>query len=163
MIATLQCRDGYAGLHCVSDRQFDALFELMGRPELARDPRFYSGIARMGNNDELLELCEHFFAHHEAAWLYREGQRRGIPICPIPTLAQVLEWEQLRARRFFETIDDPELGPIRIPGNPFRLGAHRPVPTSAAPRLGEHNDEILGRRLGHSGSELANLRAQGAI
>ncbi|MGH7916104.1 MAG: CaiB/BaiF CoA transferase family protein [Candidatus Binataceae bacterium] len=163
MIATLKCRDGYAGLHCVTDRQFGGLFELMGHPELARDPRFSSGIARMRGNDELLELCERFFATHDAAWLYREGQRRGIPICPIPTVAQVLEWEQLKARHYFETIDDPELGPIRMPGNPLRLGAHSPAPTTAAPRLGQHTNEILGARLGLTDGELANLRAQGAI
>ncbi|MGH7934059.1 MAG: CaiB/BaiF CoA transferase family protein [Candidatus Binataceae bacterium] len=163
MIATLKCRDGYAGLHCVSDRQFDALFEFMGCAGLARDPRFNSGIARMRSNDELLELCERFFAAHDAAYLYREGQKRGIPICPIPTVAQVLEWEQLKARRYFETIDDPALGKIRIPGNPLKLSSHSPGPTRPAPGLGEHNGEVFGKRLKTDDGKLAQLRADGII
>ena len=157
-IATLRCRDGYAGIHCVSERQFEALYGFIGSPGLARDPRFALPLDRAAHIDELLALVESFFARHDAAFLYREGQKRGIPIVPIPTLAQVLEWEQLKARRFFETLDDPALGKIRVPGNPLRLASHAPEPTRPAPRLGEHNREILGHRLGLSDSDLEQLR-----
>ena len=40
LIVTLKCKDGYAGLHCVTDKQFEGLCDLMGRRELASDPRF---------------------------------------------------------------------------------------------------------------------------
>jgi CoA:oxalate CoA-transferase len=163
LIATLRCRDGYAGLHCVSDKQFRALFEMLGRPELADDERFASAPARMANNTAMLELVEAFFALHDAAWLYREGQRRGIPLVPIPTVAEVLEWEQLKARHYFETIDDPVLGPIRVPGAPLRLGSHRAAPSRPAPRLGEHNDAVLSERLGLSRGQLDHLREEGVL
>jgi crotonobetainyl-CoA:carnitine CoA-transferase CaiB-like acyl-CoA transferase len=163
LIATLRCRGGYAGVHCVSERQFEALYAFMGKPELARDPRFARPLDRAAHIDELIAIVEAFFAAHDAAFLYREGQQRGIPIVPIPTVAQVLEWEQLKARRFFETIDDPALGKIRIPGNPLRLGSHAPEPARPAPRLGEHNHEILGGRLGLTDTDLEELRAAGVI
>lgn len=162
-IATLRCRDGYAGVHCVSERQFEALYGFMGNPELARDPRFAKPLDRAAHIDELMAIVEAFFAAHDAAFLYREGQKRGIPIVPIPTVAQVLEWEQLRARRFFEAIDDPALGKIRVPGNPLRLGSHAPEPARPAPRLGEHNHEILGERLGLAETDLEELRTAGVI
>lgn len=162
LIATLECRDGYAGLHCVSERQFEGLYDLMGTPELARDPRFAKPLQRMAHIDELLAIAGNFFIRHDAAFLYREGQRRGVPIVPIPTLAQVLEWEQLKARRYFETINDPALGQIRMPGNPLRLGSHTPEASRAAPRLGEHNREVLGR-VGISEVELEKLRTTGVI
>src|SRR5215469_9755986 len=148
LIVTLRCRDGYAGLQCVTDKQFQALFQLMGEPALARDARFASARQRMVNNDELLRMVEEFFLKHERAWLYREGQRRAIPLVPIPSVAEVLEWEQTRARGFFETIEDPELGRIRIPGAPLRFSSQRPEASRAAPRLGEHNRQILESRLG---------------
>jgi crotonobetainyl-CoA:carnitine CoA-transferase CaiB-like acyl-CoA transferase len=162
LIATLKCRDGYAGLHCVSERQFEGLYNLMGTPELAHDSRFATPLQRMAHIDELLAIAETFFIKHDAAFLYREGQKRGVPIVPIPTLAQVLEWEQLKARRYFETIDDPVLGKIRVPGNPFRLGSHTPEASRPAPRLGEHNREVLGR-LGITQAELENLRTTGVV
>ncbi|MGH7863876.1 MAG: CaiB/BaiF CoA transferase family protein, partial [Candidatus Binataceae bacterium] len=70
-IATLKCRDGYAGIHNVTQKQFEGLCGLMGAPGLARDARFATPLARMANNDALLEVCERFCAEHERAWIYR--------------------------------------------------------------------------------------------
>ena len=163
MIVTLECRDGYAGLHCVTDKQFESLCELINRPDLVKDERFCTALQRMVNNDALLAIVEPFFLEHDRAWLYSEGQKLKIPMVPIPSVAEVLEWEQLKARRFFETIDDPVLGPIRVPGPPLRLSSHRGAPSRPAPRLGEHNREILGGRLGISDRELESMREGGII
>ena len=73
----------------------------MGRRELASNPRFNTALNRMVNNDALLEIVEAFFIGRERKWLYREGQRRAIPLVPIPSVAEVLEWEQTRARNLF--------------------------------------------------------------
>jgi crotonobetainyl-CoA:carnitine CoA-transferase CaiB-like acyl-CoA transferase len=163
LIVTLKCKDGYAGLHCVTDKQFEGLCDLMGRRELASDPRFNSALNRMLNNDALLEIVEAFFIARERKWLYREGQRRAIPLVPIPSVAEVLEWEQTRARNYFETIDDPVLGRIRVPGTPLRLTSHRAEASRPASRLGEHNREIFGQRLGLSDAEIETLKRAGTI
>ncbi|MGB0061679.1 CaiB/BaiF CoA transferase family protein, partial [Candidatus Binatus sp.] len=163
MIVTLKCKDGYAGLHCVTDKQFAGLCDLMGRRELASDPRFNTALNRMLHNDALLEIVEAFFIGRERKWLYREGQRRAIPLVPIPSVAEVLEWEQTRARNYFETIDDPELGMIRVPGTPLRLTSHRGEASRPAPRLGEHNREVFGGRLGLSDSAIDALKKAGTI
>jgi CoA:oxalate CoA-transferase len=163
MIVTLKCKDGYAGLQQVTDKQFEALCDLMGRRELLTDPRFTSGLNRMINNDALLEIVAPFFEDRERNWLHREGQRRALPLVPIPSIPEVLEWEQTRARNYFEIIDDPALGAIRIPGPPLRLTSHRPAPSRPAPRLGEHNREVLGVGLGLDANNLAELAAAGTI
>jgi crotonobetainyl-CoA:carnitine CoA-transferase CaiB-like acyl-CoA transferase len=163
LIVTLKCKDGYAGLHCVTDKQFEGLCDLMGRRELASDPRFNTALNRMLNNDALMEIVEAFFIGRERKWLYREGQRRAIPLVPIPSVAEVLEWEQTRARNYFETIDDPVLGKIRVPGTPLRLTSHRAEASRPAPRLGEHNREIFGARLGLSDPEIETLKKAGTI
>ena len=163
LIVTLKCRDGYAGLHCVTDKQFEALCDLMGRRELASHPRFNTALNRMINNDALLEIVEPFFLGRERNWLYREGQRRAIPLVPIPSVAEVLQWEQTRARNYFETIDDPVLGTIRVPGTPLRLTSHRAQGSRPAPQLGEHNREVFGRRLGLSDSTIDGLKKAGTV
>ena len=157
LIVTLKCRDGYAGLQCVTDKQFEGLCDLMGRPELVRDERFSNALKRMVNNDALLEIVAEFFLKHDRQWLYHEGQDRAVPLVPIPSVAEVLEWEQTKARGFFEMIDDPALGRIRIPGAPLRFSSHQPEPSRPAPRLGEHNREILGTRLGMSTGDIARM------
>jgi crotonobetainyl-CoA:carnitine CoA-transferase CaiB-like acyl-CoA transferase len=78
-------------------------------------------------------------------------------------VAEVLEWEQTRARNYFETIDDPILGKIRAPGTPLRLTSHRAEASRPAPRLGEHNREIFGGRLGLGESEIETLKRAGTI
>jgi crotonobetainyl-CoA:carnitine CoA-transferase CaiB-like acyl-CoA transferase len=75
----------------------------------------------------------------------------------------VLEWEQTRARNYFETIDDPELGKIRVPGTPLRLTSHRGEPSRPAPRPGEHNREIFGGRLKLSDAAIKDLQRAGTI
>ena len=163
LIVTLKCKDGYAGLHCVTDKQFEGLCDLMGRRDLASDPRFNTALNRMFNNDAILEIVEAFFIGRERKWLYREGQRRAIPLVPIPSVAEVLEWEQTRARNYFEAIDDPVLGRIRVPGTPLRLTSHRGEASRPAQQLGEHNREIFGERLGLSDSALETLKRAGTI
>lgn len=163
LIVTLKCKDGYAGLHCVTDKQFEGLCDLMERRELASDPRYHTALDRMLNNDALLAIVEPFFEGRERRWLYREGQRRAIPLVPIPSVAEVLEWEQTRARDYFETIDDPVLGTIRVPGTPLRLTSHRAEPSRPAPRLGEHNREIFGGRLKQSDAAIKALQDAGTI
>jgi CoA:oxalate CoA-transferase len=163
LIVTLECIDGYAGLHCVTDKQFEGLCDLMERRELVSDPRFHTALSRMVNNDALLAIVEPFFLARERRWLYREGQRRAIPLVPIPSVGEVLEWEQTRARNYFETIDDPVLGKIRVPGTPLRLTSHRAEPSRHAPRLGEHNREIFGGRLKISDAAIKQLQRAGTI
>jgi crotonobetainyl-CoA:carnitine CoA-transferase CaiB-like acyl-CoA transferase len=135
----------------------------MWRRDLASDPRFNTALNRMFNNDAILEIVEAFFIGRERKWLYREGQRRAIPLVPIPSVAEVLEWEQTRARNYFEAIDDPVLGRIRVPGTPLRLTSHRGEASRPAPQLGEHNREIFGERLGLSDSALETLKRAGTI
>jgi crotonobetainyl-CoA:carnitine CoA-transferase CaiB-like acyl-CoA transferase len=163
MIVTLKCQDGYAGVQCVTDKQFESLCELMGKPELISDKRFRTALLRYQNNDVWLTMVEEFFLQHDRKWLHREGQARAIPMVGIPDVAELLEWEQLTARKYFETIEDPVLGKIQIPGAPLRMGSHRPEPTRPAPRLGEHNREIFGGRLGLNDRELADLKTAGTI
>lgn len=162
LIVTLKTRDGYAGLHCVNEKQFEGLCDLMGRPDLLKDERFKNALARMQNNDAWLALVEPFFLEDDRHWLYREGQKRAIPLVPIPSVAELLEWEQLTARNYFETIEDPVFGRIRVPGPPLRLGSNRPEPSRPAPKLGQHNREVFGR-FGFGESELTHLHALGAI
>ncbi|MFZ1890139.1 MAG: CoA transferase [Candidatus Binataceae bacterium] len=163
LIVTLKCRDGYAGLQCVTDKQFQGLCDLMQRPDLKTDDRFNTALKRMVSNDALLEIVAGFFLEHDRRWLYREGQARAIPLVPVPSVAEVLEWEQTRARDYFETIDDPALGRIRIPGAPLRMHSHRPDATRPAPRLGQHNREVLGALPGVGADGLATLERSGVI
>ena len=73
-------------------------------------------------------------------------------------------FEQLEARRFFETVHHPISGESVHVTFPFRLpGEDGPVHRRPAPTLGQHNDEVLRELLGLSDAEIAGLREAGVI
>jgi crotonobetainyl-CoA:carnitine CoA-transferase CaiB-like acyl-CoA transferase len=74
--------------------------------------------------------------------LFIEGQRRGIPITPVNTIADLLTDPHLRAAEFFEQASHPAIGAYTRPGPPFRVN-HDWWSIGRAPLLGEHTDEVL--------------------
>jgi crotonobetainyl-CoA:carnitine CoA-transferase CaiB-like acyl-CoA transferase len=76
---------------------------------------------------------------------------------------ETLDDPQLRARGFFEAVDNPLVGHQEYPSWPMRMsGGPARYWTGPAPTLGEHNDEVL-RELGVTDEELARLRAERVI
>jgi len=51
----------------------------------------------------------------------------------------------------FVADDHPEVGPVRLPGNPIKMSSMDGIPSRPAPRVGEHADEVLGELLGGAG------------
>ncbi len=88
---------------------------------------------------------------------------QGIPAERVITGEQMYDIPQLGARHFYEEFERPVSGVHRYPGWPFRI---EPGPArhhrSAAPTLGQHNEEIL-RGMGFSDDELSGLRHERVI
>jgi crotonobetainyl-CoA:carnitine CoA-transferase CaiB-like acyl-CoA transferase len=157
-----RCRDGYVYVLWVVDSHFEALKVLLGHPEALEADLFKDTAARAEYDDVVRPLIQQELLKHDMDWLVREGQKIGLPIGPVLTVAQAAEHPHLRARNAFVEIDHPVAGRFRYPGPLVRLTATPPI-ARRAPMLGEHNEEILCGRLGYSGEELAKLRAAGVI
>jgi len=96
--------------------------------------------------------------------LYREGQRRKIPIATISQPSDLLSSDQLAHRGYFvDLLGLPaEVADKRMPGAPYQLSRTPWSLRLAAPQLGEHNAEIFGA-LGVGAAELGRLYARKAI
>ncbi|HEY7662447.1 MAG TPA: CoA transferase [Xanthobacteraceae bacterium] len=76
--------------------------------------------------------------------LYREGQARQIAIAPVNTIAEVVEDAQLKANDFFQPQVEELWGKeVIFPGPPYRLSRTPARRRGPAPKLGEHNRELL--------------------
>ena len=59
--------------------------------------------------------------------------------------------------------DHPDVGKVRLPGNPIKVSGMPGTISNPAPRLGEHTDLILREVLSLSAERITELRQQGAI
>ena len=120
------------------------LASALGRPELARDPRFRSNEERTRNVEELASELEPAFAARATAEWLAALEACGIPCGPLNDVAQVLADPQVRARNMVVTADDPDAGRFSLAGNPVKLsGVEDPATRGPAPRLDEHRAALL--------------------
>jgi benzylsuccinate CoA-transferase BbsE subunit len=98
---------------------------------------------------------------HTKAWLYSEGQKRGIPLAPVSTPADLLANPQLQARGHFVPFTHPLLKQAALmPGAPYVMSVTPWKVRRPAPMLGEHTIEVLGE-LGIAKEDVSRLVSAG--
>ena len=140
------------------------LCEIMGRPELAEDPRYIDNASRAKNQKELIVIIEAWLQAQEsdeaAIRILGEGH---IPVAPILSVEQACQHPHLIERETVRTIYDRSLGNFQAPGMPLRFSEFPAHLDLEAPYLGEHNAEVLGDCLGYSGARIADLVKRGVL
>ena len=126
---------------CPQLRMWEAVRELMGDPEWARDPRWESYVERRAHADEVDALAAESFSRMTVDETLQPLLDAGVPVGLVYDSLEVLELPQLDERGFFAELDDPAAGRIRVPKTPFH-GFVEDVTLRPAPRLGEHNAEL---------------------
>lgn len=156
-----QTRD--LALAVASDKQWKIFCPLIGRPELAADPRYRTNADRDRYRASLIErLQEVFLTRSYEDWekILNDG---GIPVGAINNLAEVVEHPQVKARGSLVDIDHPRVGKTRVVGVPARLSATPGSVRTPSPSLGQHTEEVLRAVLELDDAGIAKLRAAGAL
>jgi crotonobetainyl-CoA:carnitine CoA-transferase CaiB-like acyl-CoA transferase len=155
-----QTADGYVAVICFKEKFWRELCAVMGRPELAEEPRFRSFSDRLANREALLAIVSEILATRTTrAWL--DGLRGRVPCAPVNSVRQALEEPQVLAREMIVEVEHPVWGTLRETASPYHVGAdldHQP-----APALGADTDAVLADLCDYSPEDLAALRAAGAI
>ena len=157
-------QDGLAFvLHMSSpDKFWLGLFDVVGKPEWARDPRFNNRKARVENYDALNEqLTPIFRAGKRDDWLRRLIEK-DVPAAPINTLDEVFADPQVKTYGFPIEVEHPQMGKMQLIGNAVDMSRTPPTIDRPPPVLGEQTEEILSS-LGLDAASIASLRAKGAI
>ena len=159
----VQAKDGWVspGLDIgVQEGTWPKVCQLMGVPDLVDDPRFTTPEARRANAQDLLEVIGEWVASKPKEEIYHTLQALRTITGYVATVEDLLASQQFAHREFFRLVEDPVLGNLPHPGPPFRI-ADEEWQLFRAPRLGEHNEEILCGRLGYSQNELAEIYGLG--
>jgi crotonobetainyl-CoA:carnitine CoA-transferase CaiB-like acyl-CoA transferase len=135
----------------------------MGNPEWANEEIFGDRFQRAANWEALKIFLDEYLSQHTVLEVYRAVQARRVPFAPVSTMGDLLKSEHLEARGFFVEIAQPQAGTHKYPGTPLKYGATPWAIRLPAPVLGQHNDEIFGRRLGLAPERLAELKRAGVI
>ncbi|GAB25303.1 hypothetical protein GOPIP_077_02280 [Gordonia polyisoprenivorans NBRC 16320 = JCM 10675] len=121
-----------------NDRQFAALADVLGQPDLAADEHFSTNKARVAHRDELVGLLNEALSHDTADAWFTVLTARGVPCGPLNDVADAIALAERLGLAPVVEIDDPRRdGPITQIANPIRMSATPPTYRTAPPRLGE--------------------------
>lgn len=140
----LPLADGWVALVAFIERHWNGLVELMGNPDWAERPEFATGPERGLNWDLLEPLLLDWLIEQPSQSFFEAAQSRGIPSCPALSLSEAIASDQVVARDYLVPIS-PDASRGSLPGDPFVIAGRRRKAGGAAPGLGEHTREILGR------------------
>lgn len=138
--------DGHFILAVGNDQQFARLCEIVDMPELAEDPAFSTNAARVAHRDSLIAKLSPVFEEQTSEHWLSACQARNVPAGPLNTIDEVFADEQVRARDMVVEMSHPENGALQLVGNPLKLSRTPVVYEKPPPLLGQHNDEVLGKK-----------------
>jgi crotonobetainyl-CoA:carnitine CoA-transferase CaiB-like acyl-CoA transferase len=156
--------DQFVAIACADDIDWGRLARAMGRAELAADAKFATMAARKRNEDELDAIITQWASQRRAHEVAEMLQQAGVAAAVVADNKYLSEEDlHLKARDYFVYRDHPEVGTRQHAGIPWKMSRTQNTIHSAAPTIGQHNDEVLSGLLGYTDEEIARLRAAGAL
>ncbi|WP_420391504.1 CaiB/BaiF CoA transferase family protein [Acuticoccus sp.] len=154
--------DGHVIVASAVDRQYQALCRMLGRTDLATDPRYATSPARLTNRAELEADLETEFARLTKDEAIARMVEHGVPGGPINTVADVFDDPQVRERRMVGTITDAAGTTVPTVRFPPVMERSPPEPPAPPPQLGEHTREVLAE-LGLDDAAVERMAEAGTI
>jgi formyl-CoA transferase len=138
------------------------LTEVIGRPELAGDPRFATPNARWENRETLDAIVEEWTRQRSKHEVMRLMGDAGVPCGACQDTGEVLADPHLKAREMIVDIDYPTRGTYQTVGCPIKL-SDSPAEITRPPLLGEHSADLLADLCGVDETQAKQLREKGVI
>ncbi len=135
------CKDGHVILQLPNETAWKPMVELLGRPELLRPP-FDDPVERRRHGRELEAIVSDALKERTRAELFKQAGAMGVLVGIVQDPSDLYRCEHLDAVGFFRTIEQPGIGPLRIPAVLANFSLTPSSLRRPAPRLGEHNGEV---------------------
>ncbi|MFI7317376.1 CaiB/BaiF CoA transferase family protein [Streptomyces venezuelae] len=140
----------------------ERLMRLVGRPELIAEPWFATGAERARHADVLDGAVGAWIAQHTRAEVIEAFEKAEAAVAPIQDVRDVMTDPQYAALSTLTTVDDPELGPLRMQNVLFRLSATPGAIHWAGRPHGADTETVL-TELGLTPDDITTLRKEGAL
>jgi crotonobetainyl-CoA:carnitine CoA-transferase CaiB-like acyl-CoA transferase len=161
---TYQTRDGkWVAISTSAQSVAERVMRLVGHPEVIDEPWFASGIERAQHADVLDEMVGSWIAARDLEEVVARFEEAQAAVAPIYDVKDIFEDPQYQALDSITTVDDEELGPLRMQNVLFRMSETPGRVRWAGQPLGAANAEIYRELLGYDGQRLAELQQEGVI
>jgi CoA:oxalate CoA-transferase len=161
-----ETKDGWIALIVPTERDWSRFCEAMGRSDLVgMEGETDSGPARAKNMRDgfLKPIVEGWIASRTTKEVVDTLLEHGLPVGPVQNAQEIFECPHVAARRTLVEVDDPVAGTVKLVGPPIKMSNQTTPIAFPAPRLGEHNEEILRELLGYSPEQIKNLAEAGVL
>jgi crotonobetainyl-CoA:carnitine CoA-transferase CaiB-like acyl-CoA transferase len=141
----------------------ERVMRLVGRPDIAEKPWFASAGERVLRGELIDGLVAEWIRDRSFDEVMTAFQQAGAALAPIYDVEQLMNDPHVQARDMITTIDDEDLGPLRMQNLMFRLLDTPGQIRFGGRRLGQDNDDVYPSLLGLDAGNLAKLREEGII
>jgi formyl-CoA transferase len=155
-----KARDGYLNIAVFGSKIWERFCNILGAPEWIEDQRYHDKASRDVNRDSLnAEINKRLAAQDRSHWItqFNEG---GVACGLISDMREVFAEPQIAHLGMVKDVVSARLGPQKLVGQPMQLERTPSTIARAAPRRGEHTEEVLGE-LGIAAADLARMKATG--
>lgn len=158
------CKDGEYLIGANQDTVFGRLCDAMGRPELAKDPRYVNHVARGKHQEELDALIGDWTKTLTIAELEDKMVAAGVPAGRLYRPQDMLDDPHFKAREAIIGVPHPRWGEVKMQNVFPKLSATPGSVRRRAPEtIGQDNADVYGEMLGLDEAALAELQARGII
>jgi len=159
-----ECEDGWIGVIVATEGDWAKFCQAIERPDLVGREGATSGPDRAQNMSGWLgEIINGWFKTQTKAGAVAKLLAVGLPIGPVQNAQEIYDDPQVAARRLMIDVPDPVLGSVKLVGPVARFSGCPEPRAEAAPRLGEHNAEVLMEMLGYTREQVGRLEEDGVI
>lgn len=136
-------RDGHVMLGLITQKNFEAMFDLIGHPEFGKDARYATPAARAQHWDALMDTIQAWTLQYSSMDCVEAVTKAGIPGTTYRTVAEVMRDPQVAFRGSLSRVSD-RVGEFLVTNLPFKLSNAETHASGRVPALGEHTEQVLG-------------------
>ena len=147
---------------CYQPEHWPRLCQALGQERLLSDPRFENESLRRNHDQTLVDLLTDVFLSQSSREWLEALSKEDVPAALAQGAEEVIKDPHGEANHYFAQLQDPDFGPVRLPGVGPQFSSLSGIIRRSAPKLGHHTVEVL-KELGYREEEILELQKKRVV